>query len=292
MNNLKILMLKGLPASGKSTYARSLVKGMDQVYKESWKRINKDDLRAMLDDSRWSRANEEFVLFIRDTIAVYSLKKGISVIIDDTNFAPKHEERFRAMAKEYKADFEIKDFTDVSPEECIKRDLARPNSVGSKVIMQMYNQYLKPKPRPVLSILNGKYAIICDLDGTLCLFGNENPYDRDFSKDQINYPVAKILNDINVDHIYFVSGRNDKYREVTLDWLGKNLEKVIMNKNHSLHMRKDGDVRKDSVVKEEIFKNEIEGRENISFVLDDRNQMVEMWRDLGITCLQVNYGDF
>jgi len=53
---MKVLILKGLPASGKSTYAKEL------VAKGNWKRINKDDLRAMLDCSKWSKANEKFVL--------------------------------------------------------------------------------------------------------------------------------------------------------------------------------------------------------------------------------------
>lgn len=281
-------MTKGLPASGKSTYARSLVKGMNQVYKESWKRINKDDLRAMLDDGRWSRANEEFVLFIRDTIAVYALKKGISIIIDDTNFAPKHEERFRAMAREYGAEFEIKDFTDVSPEECIKRDLARPNSVGSKVIMQMYNQYLKPKVEPIKFNPNLSPCIICDLDGTLCLFDGD-PYERDFTKDRVNESVADIvrLYAENGMRIFYVSGRKDKFRNQTEEWL----------KRHDLDwssplMRKTDDERKDSIIKKEIYEEFIKGKYNVLFVLDDRNQMVEMWRSLGITCLQVAEGDF
>ncbi len=54
-----LLMLKGLPASGKSTYARKLVAD-SQSHKRKWKRANKDDLRAMIDDSNWSKTNEKF----------------------------------------------------------------------------------------------------------------------------------------------------------------------------------------------------------------------------------------
>ena len=48
-----------------------------------------------------------------------------------------------------------------------------------------------------------------------------------------------------------------------------------------------------NVVKRGIFCKEINGKYEISFVLDDRNHVVDMWRKgLGLTCLQVNYDDF
>lgn len=59
-----------------------------------------------------------------------------------------------------------------------------------------------------------------------------------------------------------------------------------------LHMRKTGDMRKDAIVKREIFDGEIKDYFFIEFVLDDRNQVVEMWRDLGLTCFQVADGNF
>lgn len=59
-----------------------------------------------------------------------------------------------------------------------------------------------------------------------------------------------------------------------------------------LLMRPEGDIRKDSIVKREIFENYIRDYYNIQFVLDDRNQVVEMWRSLGLKCLQVAEGDF
>jgi hypothetical protein len=57
-------------------------------------------------------------------------------------------------------------------------------------------------------------------------------------------------------------------------------------------MRETGDRRKDSIIKKEIFDRHIRDVYNIEFVLDDRNQVVELWRSLGLTCLQVADGDF
>jgi hypothetical protein len=61
-----------------------------------------------------------------------------------------------------------------------------------------------------------------------------------------------------------------------------------------LHMRKTGDMRRDAVVKKELYQNfVVPSKREIAYVLDDRNQMVDMWRkELGLPCLQVWYGDF
>jgi hypothetical protein len=57
-------------------------------------------------------------------------------------------------------------------------------------------------------------------------------------------------------------------------------------------MRSEYDMRKDSIVKEEIYRQEILGRYNVWLVLDDRNQVVDMWRNLGLRVLQVAPGNF
>ncbi len=64
-------------------------------------------------------------------------------------------------------------------------------------------------------------------------------------------------------------------------------------KNPILFMRKSGAYRKDFIVKKEIFSEQIKDKYFIRFCIDDRNQVVDMWRkDMGLTCLQVDYGDF
>ncbi len=132
-------------------------------------------------------------------------------------------------------------------------------------------------------------ALICDLDGTLALFGTENPYDRDFTKDKVNTPVFNILkwaveNEIK---ILLVSGRKDKFKQQTLEWL---LNKGIYY--DAIFMRKTEDNRKDVIVKKEIYNDFIKDKYHILFVLDDRNQVVEFWRSINLTCLQVANGDF
>src|SRR5574343_600920 len=108
----KIIMLKGLPASGKSTWAKEQV----DLGKGKVKRVNKDDLRAMLDNGRWSKANEKDVLDYRNCVVVNTILAGQTVIVDDTNLSPKHEAELRKIAYEHVAEFEVKEFK-IAPTE-------------------------------------------------------------------------------------------------------------------------------------------------------------------------------
>ncbi|NBU34805.1 hypothetical protein EBS40_09370 [bacterium] len=140
----KLIMLKGLPASGKSTWAKEQVR----LSKGKTKRVNKDDLRAMIDDGEWSKQNEKLILEIRDELVFKFLMQGYDVIVDDTNLAPKHEKDLHAILKMVEAgswfpggesnmEFEVKWF-DTPLAECIRRDMLRPNPVGKKVIRRFY----------------------------------------------------------------------------------------------------------------------------------------------------------
>lgn len=134
-----------------------------------------------------------------------------------------------------------------------------------------------------------KKVIICDIDGTVAIKGDRSIFD--YSKcglDSINKPIVELIKMIpkNIT-IIFCSGREDFCLLDTEDWLKKNV-----TNNFKIFMRKSGDFRKDSIIKEEIYHNNIENRYEILFVLDDRTQVVEMWRSLGLTCLQVSKGDF
>ena len=62
--------------------------------------------------------------------------------------------------------------------------------------------------------------------------------------------------------------------------------------NDFLFMRAEDDFRHDTIVKEEIYRTHIEPFWNVFCVFDDRSTVVEMWRSLGLVCLQVANGDF
>jgi hypothetical protein len=89
------------------------------------------------------------------------------------------------------------------------------------------------------------------------------------------------------EQIIYLSGREDKFRTQTESFL---------RQNHCppgpLFMRTAGDYRKDAIIKTEIFDSEVRNKYRVRFVLDDRNQVVEMWRKMGLVCLQVADGAF
>jgi predicted kinase len=305
MSKPKLYMTKGLPASGKSTWAKEML-----LRDTNLVRVNKDDLRSMLHASKHSKGNEKQVLKIRDQIISESLLNKRSVIVDDTNFNPDHEHRLRQIAEEFGADFIIKDFTDVPIDVCIARDATRSNSVGKSVILRMYRQYLRRKnEKPLKPVVYGDklpYCVIFDLDGTLAHIHDRSPYDgkacgSDLTNDSIVVLLSLLhagyekINDIARSggwqpgdfKTIILSGRNGDSRTETEAWLSKN------NIGYDeLHMRKEGDARQDSVIKKELFDEHIKDKYNVMFIVDDRDQVVDLWRSMGITCLQCNYGDF
>ena len=149
-----------------------------------------------------------------------------------------------------------------------------------------------------------KKAIICDLDGTLALkHDGRSWYDASTSDlDNPNEPVLALLrfvqeanwHGLNQEQncqIIFLSGRQEKDREPT----EKFLEKHRLNR-YPLFMRTTDDFRNDTIIKRELYEENIKGKYEILFVLDDRNSekcpVVDMWRELGLPCFQVADGNF
>ncbi|WP_341719829.1 hypothetical protein QQG74_09080 [Micromonospora sp. FIMYZ51] len=136
-------------------------------------------------------------------------------------------------------------------------------------------------------------AVLVDIDGTLALrTGNRSPYHwHRVGEDDPNPAVMELVQTIAAagqHHIILLSGRDEVCREQTVMWL--DAQGVPF---HELHMRGHKDNRKDSIIKAELYRTHIEGRYATAFVIDDRDQVVQMWRrELGLTCLQVAEGAF
>lgn len=278
---IKVILTKGLPASGKSTWAKNVIAETPNSYK----RVNKDELRAMLDNSKFSHDSEKFVLQIRDSIILAAIEHGKHVIVDDTNLAPKHEAHIKQLIKG-KAELIIQDFTDTSLDVCIERDLKRSVSVGEKVIRGMHNQFLR-KIETYKEDASLPKAILVDIDGTLAHMKGRSPFEWSRVKeDSCNETVKQLVNSYP-DIVILMSGRDSVCRKETLQWLYENKVNYDL-----LLMREKGNNEKDSIIKRRLFEENVRGKYFIEYVLDDRNQVVEMWRNMGLTCLQVAEGDF
>ena len=132
MRNLTVL--QGLPASGKSTWAKKIIERHKDVGQGAV-RVNRDLLREMLTFSDWTPEFEEKVIAIEVMIASYFLNEdgyGV-VIVDDVNLGEKAVKMWTEIAKTHKVNVQFNQ-TNVGVEECIRRDKKRKNSVGEKVI--------------------------------------------------------------------------------------------------------------------------------------------------------------
>jgi hypothetical protein len=248
----------------------------------------------MLHADRWHGKNERQVVKARDALVEMFLLQGVSVIVADTNLNPYHEERLERLAESRGARFFVKDFTDVALNTCVRRDLKREKSVGEKVIKDMYEKYLAPKPADPPALLPDRpHAVLVDLDGTLAKMADRSPFDWDrVDEDTAHQDVIDLVNTLRDAgaEIIFVSGRDARAYKRTRAWLVQHVGE--WTSLSPLLMRAEYDMRKDSIVKEEIYRQEILGRYNVWMVLDDRDQVVEMWRLLGLRTLQVAPGAF
>ena len=150
-------------------------------------------------------------------------------------------------------------------------------------------QILKEKEK-LMSKRPRKDAVVVDIDGTLALMkGRRDPFEWEkVGLDAPNTPVVELVRLLaNSFSILVVSGRDGSCRGLTEEWLMDN--DIPFDQ---LFMRPAGNCEKDSVIKEAIFHRFIDPMFNVKFVLDDRNQTVSKWRELGLTCLQVAEGDF
>jgi predicted kinase len=307
---LKIIILTGLPAAGKSTWAKNyLSKNQNTV------RVNRDLFREMLQNAQI--CDDKIEKLINDLInytILASLDRRLNVIIDNTNLKAAYINEFIELVK-YKADVEFIIF-DVSVDKCIERDLLREKKVGETIIKKMNTNFLilkdsflfetRKKLKRVfeskklleqqMNKNNLSECIICDLDGTLFFMGDRSPYDyKKVDCDFINVVVRDHLNYHREKgrKIFLFSGRSVEAKNLTIETLDfYNVQYDTLCFRGELN-NDPNDGRRDSIVKEEMYNFYIKDKYFPFVVYDDRSSVIDLWRKkLGLTTFQVNYGDF
>ena len=297
--NLIVQINVGIPASGKTTWSLNKIKN-----DPSWVRINRDDFRFMLKDQPFCEPKIEDAItkMVYNAIDI-ALAKNLNVIIDNTNVKAKYINAFVEYVQ-YRADVQFLVF-DISLDKAIERDKNREKSVGEEVIKKMYKDYkilvdsflFQNQTKKKHVFVDPPYdpnlpeVVIFDIDGTLAhMNGKRSPFDwQRVDVDDLDRTIAAAFKDhMTLGHkIFVLSGRDGESREKTEQWLdfyGLKYEKLLM--------RKTGDFRKDSIVKEEIYNHYIKGSYNVRVIYDDRQQVVDMWRSLGLKVFQVEKADF
>jgi predicted kinase len=307
---LQVILTRGIPGAGKSRWAKK------QAQDSEWTRVCLDDLREMIGDyNDFSSARERIILDMQDDIILRSLKAGQNVIVDATHLNPKTPRRVATMCWEENLDveYQIKDFSDVDPDECRTRDYARAlteRSVGTEVMDRMIKSLNKaaakwtveditaglPVIEPYVPLAHKPVAFVTDIDGTLANGDHRSPYDHDkCGADGLHGHLAKVLDHLarsihpgfDEPTIIACSGRDEKYREITEAWFAR----LKLPIDH-LFMRPAGDIRRDSVIKVEMFNKYIRNDYNVIAWFDDRNRVVSVVRALGVPCYQVAPGAF
>jgi len=143
---------------------------------------------------------------------------------------------------------------------------------------------------------------VFDIDGTLANIEhrldyvrskpkNWKAFDAGIPNDKVNLYVAEIfwtLEETGAHDIVLASGRNERSRIATQDWLRAN----GLGGYHKLYMRKADDYRSDDIVKQEILDQIIaDYGKKPDMVFDDRPRVVRMWRDNGIFVFNVYQGE-
>lgn len=282
----KLILTRGIPASGKTYWAENLCKEDN-----SFININRDDLRiATYNTYNITPKQEKIISEIQINKAIDAIASKKNIIISDTNLNPKTIQKWEEFAKNNNYALEYMDFFDTDFETCVKRDKKRSKSVGRDVILQFHNKYISPTMyKHNNTKKNVEFCYIFDIDGTLALMKDRSAYEwNKVNQDILFKDVKRILTLLQQSFkIIIVSGRDSVCYDLTKKWLIDN--EIYCN---NLFMRKNNDMRPDYVVKSEIFMDNIDQQYNVLGVFDDRDCVVKMWRDFGITCFQVNYGDF
>lgn len=297
MKELRITI--GVSASGKSTWSKEFV-----AKNEKWCIVSRDDYRYAWRNSGTVDPKLESIITEKVLDSIETLiNNGYNVIYDATNLKASYIAKIADVVKHTaKVTYQI---FDIPVEVAIERDSKRERKVGREVIERQYKDYLVlldsfsfqpilPTPHRYVEPtfeLSKRSAIIVDIDGTLAhSSGKRGWYDYDkVHTDDVDVIVRYVVSTLEGKgvEVLIVSGREDNCKDITIEWLKSNA--VVFSE---IFMRKTGDGRKDSIVKEEIFWEHIYPNYNVMCVFDDRNSVISMWRSLGIKTFQCEYGNF
>jgi len=291
----KLTVLVGPPGSGKSTYAKTT----QATY------INQD-----------SQGKNHLNLFNE------ALSRKEDIIVDRMGFDKGQRARYIDPAKA--AGYEVNIRTFVVPRKvCFERVMARvghetiKDEVAARSAINLFfAKYDKPTDaegklefvqygsQDLGGVVRTKpKAIICDLDGTMCNIDHRLHYVKKnvegvkpnwymffkgIPRDTLNEWCADLVRRYSGDHqIVYCSGRDETTREVTEKWLKE--QGVWFG---HLFMRSAGDHRPDNIVKEILLDFDILTQFDPVLMIDDRQQVTDMWRRRGFICLQCAKGDF
>ncbi|WGH49611.1 putative polynucleotide 5'-kinase and 3'-phosphatase [Alishewanella phage vB_AspM_Slicko01] len=290
----RFIVTVGAPRSGKDTWADEFIKSR-KVFGEIWEKTNRDEIRRdLFGFSKWSeykftKGKEATISACQFAQLECYAEEGANIICSDTNINEKTRAKFEKWASDNGYTFEMKQF-DVPLHILEERNADAPFGVAPKVIVDMWLRYQTQFNQSRYQPLEDKpKAVIFDMDGTLAIMDGRHPFEFDKVLDDLpNRPVidyCKMCIANNIKIIVF-TGRSAVAKDDTLLWLDR--QGIAVDE---FFIRSDDDSRPDHIVKKEMF-DMVRDRYHVTHAVDDRDQVVNLWRSLNIPCWQVNYGKF
>lgn len=295
-----IIVLRGLPGSGKSSYAATL-KAADP---ENTVVVNRDELRIRLFGkySGLTREEEDAITKAEVFLVKQGLEFGKTVVIDAMHLKRKYAKKWFAFSD----DVQFVDF-EATLSALYHRNDYRDKKVPETVIADLYKRFTKngklpeaptreeweseKKPGGTFEKFNNDGTVpvyIVDIDGTLAHNDGHrgwHDYDR-VGGDKPHQDVIELVKVLNSKwDVVFFSGRKEYCRKVTNDWLDDHL----IPKGLGLYMRADDDNRNDDIVKYEMLQ-QFKADHPWSYIagaIDDRPRILRMWHEIGITTFRV-----
>jgi len=290
-----VLVLRGIPASGKSSFARQWLS--QDPYNRA--RVNRDDIRmATFGRYELPPELESVVTKIEHATIKALLASGKSVVVDNTNLRAKYLKPYLQMAHDANVTVLHKDFP-IELKEALARNSARERVVPENVIKRMHDSFVRKGSFgtfpvleqdnagliPYVADVTKPSAYIFDIDGTLALMHDRGPFEWTKVLNDLPNPAVVLMAQMlhsQGHEILVTSGRDSVCRDDTKVWLEAN--DVPYDK---LFMRPEGDMTKDTVVKLDIFNQEIRDKYNILGVFDDRLMVAKLWHSLDLPLFRV-----
>lgn len=302
---LKVILTCGIPASGKSFWSKEEVRKDP----EGTARINRDDLRNMINGYVFSDSNEKLITKIRNDILIATLKSGRNAIVDETNL---HRRNFddvckivktlnidcMVMEKSFYCDLQTaldrnskREGTARIPDDVVEKFWKKSGGKQHQFYKARVETFYKRDKcadrfiEPMIQDENNPKCAIFDLDGTLCNLSHRNPYDPSTcDKDKPIQHVVDLCRLLfeNGYKIFFFSGRDDTYKELTSTWLD-----VYFGYPYELHMREAGNREDDASLKSRLFSTYIKDKYNCKLWVDDRLRVCRFVHEAGLPLFRV-----
>ncbi len=178
-----LLILCGLPSSGKTTVSKHVASLLEDKHNISTMVISSDDFRDMVSYSAkgFKPERETSVKVLYEQAIAAGLENGFLVISDDLNYYKSMRSDLRQIAKRAGADYDIV-FVDTPVEQAIKWNQERGSPIPSSLIEEINQKFDPPKgdykwdtPLAIVDSSRQSYAEIANLIVTAVLKRLANP---------------------------------------------------------------------------------------------------------------------